>query len=363
MANRTLWIQITALGTLLLALIPITIALRLTEPLVGWQIMLIVLVVASPLITLLLTRQAAFAPPASPTTHPDDQNVASMTRQLEVTASELVQAVAAINEVAQAQVNGASEQAEVLEHTSRRLNEFSELSEDVSNRAHTISTISEQTADASESGQEAIQASLNVMEQIRQQVAMIANSIATLASLTRRIELIITSVSEVATQSNLLALNASIEAARAGTHGRGFAVVADEVRALAGQSTQSANEVRTLLREVQGAINETITATQQGMSAVSSGVVRTRQAADAMQHITQEITLSNDANHAIYNSIRQQVDGLEAVAIDMERVRHITQQNLAGMQVVRTVSSNLTRLSFQLQTALNAADASSSSEG
>lgn len=290
--------------------------------------------------------------PSTATKTSDTADVQNLTEQIEMTLTELSSAVEAINEVSQAQSLGASEQANVIHQISHSLNDFLDLSDRVSEKVQAITQISDQTTIASNSGQTAIQTSITGMEQIRQQVAVIAETIATLARLTRRIDTIITSVSEIATQSNLLALNASIEAARAGTHGRGFAVVADEVRTLAGQSTQAANEIRTLLREVQGAITETIDATQTGMEEVNSGVQMTRLADDAMRQIADEINTSNEATRDIYQVIQQQVNGLEEISMNIERVNHIARQTVSGMQVIQTVSANLNRLSATLKQTL-----------
>jgi methyl-accepting chemotaxis protein len=295
-------------------------------------------------------------PKPAPTTAKDDTRSASdLVAQLEITADELGRAVQAINDVAEMQSTGADEQDTVINATNQLLQEFLELSERVEQQAKSVRSITDQTTVVSQTGQVAIEAAINGMEQIRQQVTLIAETIARLASLTERIDRIITSVSEIATQSNLLALNASIEAARAGIHGRGFAVVANEVRVLAGQSTEAANEVRSLLSEVQQAISETIEATQSGMSQVNQGVSTSRQADEAIRQITNEVNTSNKATYDIYSAIQQQIEGLETILINMDRINHITQQNVAGMHVVRTVSSNLTRLSVQLDDTLNTA--------
>ncbi len=345
---RGLWRQSVALGTLGVLLI-LLYALTRNEWAGG---LLGVVAVVGPALTGWQTRQTDTVAAASANATPPALT-GTLAQQFDVTTNELSSAVQAINDVMETQAQGVTQQVALIERTSQRLDEFLSLADEVSEQARSVTAASDQTADTADDGQQAIEASIGGMERIREQVTVIADAIATLANLTQRIDTIVSSVSEIATQSNLLALNASIEAARAGAHGRGFAVVADEVRTLAGQSTDAANQVRTLLREVQAAIAETIDATQLGMSQVRQGVETSQQADDAMRRIATEIHDSNRAARSIYDAIRQQVQGLEEISANMERLNRITQENRNEMQVIRTVSTNLTRLSDALQRTVN----------
>lgn len=279
--------------------------------------------------------------------------------QASFTVDGLVRASQAINEVTSTQAESAREQAQVIIVANARLDDFLALTERITQQARQVTKIANQAAAMSESGQAAIAATITSMDDIRTQVNVIGETIRRLADLTRRIDDIINSVSEIATQSNLLALNASIEAARAGVHGRGFAVVADEVRTLAGQSTHSAEQVRGILSEIQKAMKETIAATQQGMANVEQGLLRT--------HTTQEVMLQlsasvNDSRHAVQDIsqvLQQQAEGMEEIAISMDRIQRITQQSLDSTRTVEMVSGNLSRLANDLVSAVPAIPAPS----
>jgi methyl-accepting chemotaxis protein len=280
-------------------------------------------------------------------------SLTAITTRMGVTVDGLVRASQAINEVTGNQSLSAEEQANMIGSTNEMLDKFLELSEQISEQARTITQSAQQAATISETGQQALSQSLHRMDEIRAQVQAIGATIVTLAKLTRRIDEIISSVSEIATQSNLLALNASIEAARAGTHGRGFSIVAEEVRSLAQQSTQSAAQVRQILGEIQSAMKETVRATQLGLENVDAGVEQTREANEVIISLGDSVRQSRDAVSRIYNVIRTQADGMEEIAIKMDRIQRINHDTLASTRTVETVSANLTRLANDLQTAVS----------
>jgi methyl-accepting chemotaxis protein len=272
-----------------------------------------------------------------------------MVEQLSGTADSLAHAVKAINDVTTQQSIGASEQADLITRTNTLLSDFLDLSERVQEQARALTGVAKQATDTSENGQAAIRQAIDGISKIRDQVMAIANTILALAQYTQRIDDIIASVSEIATQSNLLALNASIEAARAGAHGRGFAVVADEVRTLSQGSTQAAKQVRAILGEIQSAMKESIRATEEGLGGVDAGVTMTQQADSVMVQLAENISSSFKAVNRIYDIIRQQVDGLEEIAISMERIDRITQKNLSSTRAVEVVALELTRVATDLQ--------------
>lgn len=294
-------------------------------------------------------EKAAPSKPAQTAAESDEASPGALTTQIRMTADGLFRATEAMNEVTLQQSGGAAEQAEAISMTNTLLENFLKLSEQIREQARSVTLMAGHTAEFSEKGQSSIREAIIGMTDIRAQVSAIAQTIVKLSQLTRRIDEIIMSVSEIATQSNLLALNASIEAARAGVHGRGFAVVADEVRSLAQQSTQAARQVRAILEEIQKAMKETVEATQEGTRGVDAGVLRTQEADKVMMHLSQNVSESYKAVKAIYEVIRQQMEDLEQIAIGMERIERITQQNLTSTRMVETVSSNLKRLSADLQ--------------
>lgn len=260
----------------------------------------------------------------------------------------LMRATRAITAVTSQQANGANEQADVIEKANSQLTVFFDLSERVSDKARTVVQAAEETARISQYGQEATSQSILSMKDIREQVEAIGDTIVRLAHLTQRIDEIITSVGEIATQSNLLALNASIEAARAGAQGRGFAVVAEEVRSLSQQSTQAAGQVRAILIEIQKAMKETIRATHAGLENVDKGAERTTESNNIMAQMVERVNASRDAIRDIYDVVREQVEGMAEIAQQMEEIEVINQQSIAAARTVDMVSKNLLNLTKEL---------------
>lgn len=292
-------------------------------------------------------RVQGLSTPVQETNQPDD----SLSTRIHIAVDGLVRAVEAINEVTGLQSDGATEQANVLKITNTLMDDFATLSERIRAEMRGITQTAEETGEISAAGRVATQQAIDGMQQIRDQVVVIGEGIVTLSQLTARIDTIITSVTEIAKQSNLLALNASIEAARAGTQGRGFAVVADEVRTLAQQSSTAAEQVRDILAQIRHAVQQAADATNIGMQAVDSGLTMTRQADHVMIQLTGNVDASTRTVRAVYDVIRQQAEGLEEIAINVDRIDRITQRNIAGTRMFDTVGANLTRLAHELQQA------------
>lgn len=291
------------------------------------------------------------------------EDLAELSMRMHVAVDGLVRAAQAINQVVQQQSAGADEQAEIISAMNSHMDTFLAQAEQIKEQARSVTETTSRAAQMSEEGQTALNAATESMDQIRQHVEAIAATIVTLAQLARRIETIIASVTEIATQSNLLALNASIEAARAGTQGRGFAVVAEEVRSLSQQSSDAARQVQSLLGEIQSAVGEAREATEAGVAGVDAGVERAQEANAVLVSLTEAVNASDQAIHAIYRLIGEQANGMDEISISMDRIDRITQQNLTSTRTAETVSTNLGRLADDLKQSVDlgrrAANASS----
>jgi methyl-accepting chemotaxis protein len=268
---------------------------------------------------------------------------------LEPTTQMLARAVEGIDRFMAQQANGAKEQVDLISRANRVLTDFVDLSGQVQEQTRSLAASTRQASESSANSSTTIRQVTTGMNSIRARVSQTADTVRRLSSFTRRIDDIIGSVSEIATQSNLLALNASIEAARAGVHGRGFAVVAAEVRSLSRQSTQAAKQVRAILEEIQSTMKQAIETTEAGLQEVDTNLTLTGQADMVMSHLGENITSAQQAANLVYEFVRQQATGVDEITIDIERMERIIHDNLNDIHLVATMAQELTRLADDLQ--------------
>jgi methyl-accepting chemotaxis protein len=160
---------------------------------------------------------------------------------------------------------------------------------------------------------------------------------------------IIATVNDLAEQSNLLSVNAAIEAAKAGEQGKGFAVVAQEVKSLAEQSKQATAQVRTILGDIQKATTAAVLATEQGSKAVEAGVAQSAEAGESIRQLADSVIDAAQAATQISASSQQQLVGTDQVALAMENIRQASAQNVAGTRQTEIAARNLHELGLRLK--------------
>jgi len=208
---------------------------------------------------------------------------------------------------------------------------------------------SELTKQETQRGRAAVQETLTNMEQICQQMQLVADSIVRLGEQSQAIGEIVASVGDLAEQSNLLGVNASIEAVKAGDAGKGFSVVAQEVKALADQSKQATVQVRSILGDIQRALTKAVLLAEQSSKTVESGFERARQAGHAIQALSDRIDESTGAAMQIAASSQQQKIGMDQIAQAMENIRQASQDNVIGARQVDVAAKSLNQLGLKLQ--------------
>lgn len=202
-----------------------------------------------------------------------------------------------------------------------------------------------QVADA---GKNATRDAISGMNRIREEMTYIADSIVRLGECTQSIGEIIAVVNDLADQSNLLSVNASIEAAKAGEHGKGFAVVAQEVKSLADQSKGATNQVRKLLNDIRKAAESAVQAADRGTQAVQNGAYLSEQAGQSIDKLAESAAHSSDAAFQIATSSQEQIDGMEQLVDEMGRIKDASMRNQESARQLEKAVKNLDELAQNL---------------
>jgi methyl-accepting chemotaxis protein len=277
------------------------------------------------------------------------ENLRSVTREIQesisVLSSSAQQIVATTTQVASA----ATETATAVSETTTTVEEVKQTAQLSSQKAKYVSESAQKVAQVSQGGKKSAAESIDAMKKIREQMESIAESIVRLSEQSQAIGEIMLTVNDLAEQSNLLAVNASIEAAKAGEQGKGFAVVAQEVRNLADQSKQATAQVRSILGEIQKATNAAVMVTEQGSKAVEVGVQQAARAGESVQQLTESIAEAAQAAAQIAASSQQQMAGMDQVALAMESIKTASTQNVASTKQTESAAKNIDELGRRLK--------------
>ena len=277
------------------------------------------------------------------------ERLGEMAHRISEATTNIASAAAEIMSATAQQATSASEQSAAISQTTTTIDEVKTIVEQSFTKAQAVATQAQRTRDISQTGQQAVMETVGGMSQIKEKVEGIAENILALSEQTQQIGEIIATVNDIASQSNLLALNASVEAARAGEHGKGFAVVAVEVRNLAEQSKQATAQVKAILSEIQRATNAAVMATEEGTKGVDTGVNLTGQTGSTIEQLASSIGESASAAQQIVASAQQQTTGMEQIALAMQNINQATVQNLTSTRQAEKAAQDLASLAQQLE--------------
>lgn len=245
--------------------------------------------------------------------------------------------------------SSAGETSSSVAETTATVEEIRQTAQLTSNKARDVSHAAQQVVGVAHSGRVATKETSEGMQQIREQMESIAEGMMRLSEQSQAIGQIIATVDDLAQQSNLLAVNAAIEAAKAGEQGKGFAVVAGEVKSLADQSKQATMQVRAILTDIQKATASAVLATEQGSKAVERGVVQSKQAGEAILSLADSVEDAAQAATQIAATSQQQLVGMDQVAQAMDNIKQASAQNVIGARQLEESARNLTLLGQRLQ--------------
>ena len=268
--------------------------------------------------------------------------------QIAGSATQLGTAAEELSAVTQDASRGLQQQNNEIEQAATAVNEMTAAVEEVARNAVSTSEASNQSTQAAREGRDRVVQTVDAIQTMTHDVHNTSLMIEGLAAQGRDIGKVLDVIRAIAEQTNLLALNAAIEAARAGEAGRGFAVVADEVRALAHRTAQSTQEIEKMVAGIQNGTGEAVASMQQSNQRTQSTLEMARAAGVALEQITQSIHLINERNLVIASASEEQAQVSREVDRNLVNIRDLATQSSAGANQTSAASHELSRLAVDL---------------
>ncbi len=264
------------------------------------------------------------------------QDVAKGSEQLARHATEAAQAVDELESAIQQVRAGSEAQKEAASEAELGMQQAAKAVEEVARSAQQMSASAQQAAAVAQSGGQAVQETIQTMSRIQEQAVVSAERVKELDRLGQQIGAIVETIEQIAEQTNLLALNAAIEAARAGEHGRGFAVVADEVRKLAEQAASSTKEIGELIASVRHGVQQAVEAMEKTSREVEMGFSRSTEANEALAQIVQAAQTVASEVEGVTAIAQQMSASVQQVLASVSSVRVAAEQNASAVQSIST---------------------------
>jgi methyl-accepting chemotaxis protein len=256
--------------------------------------------------------------------------VTNLNAQLGGAVRDMESSSAELQASSQQQATGAKEQATAMSEISTTITELLATSRQIDESAQRVAQIAAKTAMSARTGDTTVQQARDSMGGIQRQVDLIVSHMLDLGKKSQQIGGVLELINELAEQTNILAINATIEAAGAGDAGRRFAVVADEIRKLADRVGGSTKEIRVLIDEVRSAVNTTVMVTEAGSKAVDAGSRQVGDAAASFTAIASLVDTTTEAAQEISLSTKQQTTAVEQVKSAVTNVAQTTKENEAS---------------------------------
>jgi methyl-accepting chemotaxis protein len=272
----------------------------------------------------------------------------SLTDQIGSAARHIQSSSTELQAAANQQATGAREQSTAMTEISSTINELLATSRQIADSARRVSQIAAQTAAAARTGEVTVTRGNEATATLRAQVDLIVGHMLELGKKSQQVGAVLDIVAELAEQTNILAINATIEAAGAGDAGRRFGVVADEIRKLADRVAVSTKEIRGMVEDVRGAVNTTVMATEAGSKAVDASKAQVLEMATAFRQISSLVGTTTDAAREIELSTKQQATAVEQVNLAITSAAGATRETEASASETLQTASQLTELSTSL---------------
>jgi len=277
------------------------------------------------------------------------QNISKLVRDVKESAQAAASAANQISSSAEEMAAGAQEQSAQANEVASAVEEMTKTIFETSQNTSSAAEASKNAGEFAKEGGRAVDESIEGMKRISDVVTKSANTVQELGRSSDQIGEIIQVIDDIADQTNLLALNAAIEAARAGEQGRGFAVVADEVRKLAERTTKATKEIATMITQIQKDTTQAVSAMQLGKEEVEKGKVLVLRAGGSIKDIILGAQKVTDIITQVAAASEEQSSASEQIGKNIESINQVTQETAGGIQQIAHASEDLSRLTVNLQ--------------
>jgi methyl-accepting chemotaxis protein len=274
--------------------------------------------------------------------------ISSLSRQIGGAVRDVRTSSTELQTAARQQASSASEQASAMAEVATTMSELLATSRQIADSAHRVSQIAGETASTARLGASTVTRGNDASSAAKRQVEQIVVHMVDLGRKSQQVGAVLDIVSELAEQTNILAVNATIEAAGAGDAGRRFGVVAEEIRNLADRVAASTKEIRVMVDDVRGAVNTTVMATEAGSKAVDTGAAVVAEVAESFARIASLVATTTEASREIEMSTKQQSSAVEQVNVAITSVAQTTRENEASASQTLQTAGQLSTLSGEL---------------
>ncbi|UZE28684.1 methyl-accepting chemotaxis protein [Pseudomonas asplenii] len=276
------------------------------------------------------------------------QKLRDTLQRISGSATQLASAAEELNSVTDESARGLQQQNNEIEQAATAVNEMTSAVEEVARNAVSTSEASKSATASASDGRDLVQETVSAIERMSSDVQSTATLIGNLAEESRDIGKVLDVIRGLADQTNLLALNAAIEAARAGEAGRGFAVVADEVRALAHRTQQSTSEIERMIGSIQGGTEQAVDSMRNSTERAESTLNIAKGAGLALDTINTAVIEINERNLVIASAAEEQAQVAREVDHNLVNIRDLSVQSATGASQTSTASNELARLAVDL---------------
>lgn len=276
-------------------------------------------------------------------------NLTEIIKDVDTAATEVAGAASEIAASSEEMASGMSEQTQQVQQIASAVEEMSASVSEVAQKSREASDKADESGRIAHDGGNTVEETVDGMNNISEAVTSSSVAVQELGKRGEEIGRVIEVINDIADQTNLLALNAAIEAARAGEHGRGFAVVADEVRKLADRTTKATEEVAASIEAIQTETSTAVNKMQKGTEQVESGVVKARQAGESLNQIVGAASDVAALVQSIAAAAEQQSAASTQVAHNVESISAVSSQTSEGAQQAATAAIQLSSKAEELQ--------------